>query len=118
MRARRPRPPLNHPSPEDVGLMETSATYELLEEIGRGDLATVYRARDRVRGRDVAVKQLHEPAHSDPQQQERFWQEAASLVNLQHDHLVRIHGVDQERGWIIMELLQGGLDARVARGPL
>src|SRR5258708_1027345 len=98
--------------------MKTHPTYELLEEIGRGSAATVYRARDLSLKRYVAIKELQEKFQRDPRQMEQFWQEAQFLANLGHDHIVQIYGLDKERGWIIMELLEGSLDAKLSEGPL
>jgi tetratricopeptide (TPR) repeat protein len=98
--------------------MMSHRTYEILEEIGRGSLATVYRARDLALKRYVAIKELHEKFKSDPRQMEQFWEEAQFLANLKHDNIVQVHGLDKERGWIIMELLKGSLDANLAENPL
>jgi formylglycine-generating enzyme required for sulfatase activity len=98
--------------------MKSHPTYELLEEIGRGSAATVYRAYDTALKRNVAIKELSEKFQDDPRQMEQFWEEAQFLANLKHDNIVQIHGLDKERGWIIMELMKGSLDAKVAEGPL
>jgi serine/threonine-protein kinase len=98
--------------------MKNHPTYEVLEQIGRGNAATVYRAHDLALRRYVAIKELDEKLHGDPRQMEHFWEEAQFLANLKHDNIVQIHGLDKERGWIIMELMKGSLDAKVAEGPL
>ena len=92
--------------------------YEILQRIGEGEIATVYRAHDSARNRDVAIKELQNRFRDDPGQYEPFWKLARSLVGLEHDHLVSVHEVDQDRGWIVMELMQGGLDAKLDEGPL
>jgi serine/threonine-protein kinase len=98
--------------------MKSHPTYETLEEIGRGSLATVYRARDLALKRYVAIKELHDKFQGNVHQMEQFWEEAQFLANVKHDNIVQIHGLDKERGWIIMELLKGSLDANLAEGPL
>lgn len=98
--------------------MKSHPVYEILEEIGQGTSATVYRARDLALKRDVAIKELHERLQKDPRQMEQFWQEAQFLAGLRHDNIVQVYALDKERGWIILELMQGSLDARSAAGPL
>jgi serine/threonine-protein kinase len=94
------------------------STYEILQRIGEGDFSTVFRARDRTKGRLVAIKELNDDARDDAVHPSRYWEELRSLARLEHDHLVRVHEVDQGRGWIVMELLAGSLDARLDRGPM
>ena len=62
--------------------------YELLERIGVGSFATVYRARDTELGREVAVKQIAENFMHSPDQMDRYWQEAQLLASLQHPNVV------------------------------
>jgi serine/threonine protein kinase len=98
--------------------MKSHPTYEVLEEIGRGGVATVYRARDLALKRYVAIKELDVKFQNDQRQMEHFWEEAQFLANLRHDNIVQVHGLDKERGWIIMELMKGSLDAKLAEGAL
>jgi serine/threonine protein kinase/tetratricopeptide (TPR) repeat protein len=98
--------------------MDFHANYEVLEEIGRGEAATVYRARDLQLKRFVAIKELHEKLRRDPRQMEHFWEEAQFLANLEHENIVQIFGIEKDRGWIIMELMRGSLDTKLAQGPL
>ena len=60
--------------------MDIEVRYELLEKIGTGSYATVYRARDKELGREVAVKQIHQQYLDDPNQLDRYWQEAQLLA--------------------------------------
>ena len=94
------------------------STIEILNAIGRGEFATVFRARDMNLKRFVAVKQLHPELRADPRQFQQFCEEAQFLAGLRHDNIVQVYGLDRDRGWIIMELMRGGLDAELARGPL
>lgn len=92
--------------------------YQILEKIGSGSFATVYRARDVELGREVAVKQLHQQYLEDPRQLSRYWLEAQLLASLHHPNIVTIFDVDRERGWLIMELMQGNLAERLHGKPM
>src|SRR5262245_36605917 len=89
--------------------MPSPDRYEILNLIGNGDFAAVYRARDRELGRDVAVKQIHGQYMSDQRRLERFWREAQLLASLQHPHILTIYDVVRPRGWLVLELMQGTL---------
>lgn len=94
--------------------MSLDTRYQILEKIGSGSFATVYRARDVELGREVAIKQLHQEFVDNPQRLERFWQEAQLLASLQHPNIVTIFDIVRERGWLIMELMQSSLAQRLA----
>ncbi|MGH7201071.1 MAG: serine/threonine protein kinase, partial [Planctomycetaceae bacterium] len=94
--------------------MDLDARYELIDKIGSGSFATVYRARDKELGREVAVKQIHQQYLDDPQQLARYWQEAQLLASLGHPNVVTIFDIQRERGWLILELMQGNLAERMA----
>jgi len=83
--------------------------YELLEPLGRGGMAVVYRARDLMLERQVAIKLLREDYSSDPSFQERFRQEARAAANLAHPNIVTVHdfGLDKGQLFIVMELVPG-----------
>jgi len=84
--------------------------YELLEVIGRGGTATVWRARDLRLERVVAVKVLHPQLMADPEFLERFHREATFAAGLSsHPHIVTIHDVGEDAGlhYIVMELVEG-----------
>jgi len=98
--------------------MEPHPDFEILEEIGSSGAATVYRARDLNLKRYVAIKELHERLRSDRRQIQFLWEEAQFLAALEHENIIRIYGLDLARGWIIMELMRGGLDASLRAGPL
>jgi serine/threonine protein kinase/tetratricopeptide (TPR) repeat protein len=97
--------------------MKSHPSYELVGAVGQGRLATVYRARDLALNREVAIKELNDGARQDERLLQRFWDEARFLANVEHDNVVQIYGLDQQRGWVIMELAAGGLDSAVARAP-
>ena len=95
--------------------------YRILAELGRGAMGIVYKARDPVIERDVAVKILRPDCPPDelPAVRERFLREARSAGRLTHPSIVIIHDVGEgEDGtaYIAMELLQGeSLKAALAR---
>jgi WD40 repeat protein len=98
--------------------MNIHPNFEILEEIGQGESATVYRARDLSLRRGVAIKELREDLRGEPARLERFIAEARLLAGLSHENIVSIYAVDPDRGWIVMELMRGGLDCKLAEGPL
>lgn len=83
--------------------------YQLLEQIGRGGMAYVFRARDLLLDRYVAVKILREDYSYDPLFQERFRQEARAAANLSHPNIVTVHdfGFDGGKLYIVMEYVPG-----------
>lgn len=83
--------------------------YELEKLIGQGGMALVYRARDQVLGRPVAVKILR-PEYSDNANfVTRFQREARAAANLVHPNIVAIHDVGEDGGnyYIVMEYVDG-----------
>jgi serine/threonine protein kinase len=89
--------------------VRTIGKYELLEELGRGGFAVVYRARDIDLDRVVALKVLHPHWIADPQFVTRFRQEARAAANLQHPNIVTILESGEADGqlYIAMEYLPG-----------
>jgi serine/threonine-protein kinase len=97
--------------------MTQHSSYELFEVLGRGSNTVVYRSYDLSLGREVAIKELDEAARRDPRHRERFLREAQFLAQFEHDNVLRVYSVDQQRGWIIMELMKGTLASKIAEGP-
>ncbi len=83
--------------------------YQLLEPLGKGGMAVVYRARDKMLERLVAVKVLREDFSKDPDFQARFRQEARSAANLSHPNIVTVHdfGLDDGQLFLVMEYVPG-----------
>ena len=84
--------------------------YRLLEVIGQGGMAVVYRAQDEMLQRDVAVKVLRPGFASDAGFVERFRREARNAASLRHPNIVTIHdtGIDEVGGdYIVMNLVEG-----------
>jgi serine/threonine-protein kinase len=87
-----------------------NARYRLLEQIGEGGMATVYRALDTRLGRTVAVKVLHPEYARDQPFLQRFQQEAEFAASLgAHPNIVAIYDIGSEGGipYIVMELIEG-----------
>ncbi|HVX65079.1 MAG TPA: bifunctional serine/threonine-protein kinase/formylglycine-generating enzyme family protein, partial [Bryobacteraceae bacterium] len=82
--------------------------YELQELLG-GGMSHVYRARDTVIGRTVAVKILTEQGARDPEAKARFLREAQVAGNLDHDNVISVYDFGEEDGcpFMVMEFLRG-----------
>jgi serine/threonine-protein kinase len=89
--------------------MERIGKYIILEEIGRGGMGRVYKARDPVIERDVAIKVIVEQVLDLPEMRRRFYREARSAGRLAHENIVVVHDVGEEDGlpYIVMEYLEG-----------
>src|SRR3954466_1696748 len=83
--------------------------YRLVELLGQGGMATIYRARDNQLERDVAVKVLRPEYGADPDFFARFRQEAQSAASLNHPGIVSVYdyGTDPAGPFIVMELIDG-----------
>ena len=100
--------------------------YVVLAELGRGGMGIVWRAEDRVMGRQVAVKELHLPAGLSPEERrqfrERLLREARTAGRLNDPGVVTVYDVISDEGvdHIVMELIEAPTLAEVvaARGPL
>ena len=82
--------------------------YELLQFLG-GGMSHVYRSRDTVIGRQVAVKILTETGMGDAEARTRFLLEAKLAGTIKHDHIVTVHDYGEEDGrpFIVLEFLEG-----------
>ncbi|MCJ1679699.1 protein kinase [Streptomyces sp. APSN-46.1] len=100
--------------------------YRLLGPLGRGGMGIVWRARDEVLGREVAVKEVRAPAGLDPAEVARMYRrlerEAWAAARISHRGVVTVYDVATEDGrpWIVMELVRGLslADVLEAEGPL
>ncbi|MFI0965298.1 protein kinase [Streptomyces sp. NPDC021080] len=100
--------------------------YRLETRIGRGGMGVVWRATDQLLGRRVAVKELtlddSLSAEESRLQRDRTLREARAVAQLHHPHIIVVHDVveDDERPYIVMELIDGGsLAERIsADGPV
>jgi serine/threonine-protein kinase len=120
-----------------VGAGDTLGRYELVEEVGEGGMATVYRARDKELRREVAIKVLFPHLARRAEVVRRFQREARAAAGLEHANILRIYdvgggeprmepggpappgGVD-DPPYIVMELIRGRslLGELEQRGPL
>jgi serine/threonine-protein kinase len=86
------------------------AKYELIEELGHGGMATVYRARDKRLGREVALKVIHKHLRSNSEVGRRFTAEAQTVAKLRHANIVEIYDVsddDSPLRYLTAELVRG-----------
>jgi tRNA A-37 threonylcarbamoyl transferase component Bud32 len=83
--------------------------YEILEEVGRGGMGIVFKARDRRLGRVVALKRLPDNLRNHPKAVELFLREARACAALNHPNIVTVHdaGQEGETFYITMELMEG-----------
>ena len=83
--------------------------YEILEKIGNGGMATVFKSKCHVLNRFVAVKILRDEFTTDSEFIKRFNSEAQSAASLTHANIVSIYDVGNEDNlyYIVMELIQG-----------
>jgi len=88
---------------------KTLGKYELHEELGRGGFGTVYRATDKVLGRDVALKVLHPQLTTDPDFLEKFRNEARLVASLNNPNIVTIYDLGETDGrvYIAMQYMAG-----------
>ncbi|WP_371651673.1 MULTISPECIES: protein kinase domain-containing protein [unclassified Streptomyces] len=100
--------------------------YRLLSPLGRGGMGEVWRARDEVLGREVAVKEVRAPAGLDSTDEQRLYarleREAWAAARISHRNVVTVYDVATHDGrpWIVMELVRGLSLSEVleADGPL
>jgi len=83
--------------------------YEVLEEVGRGGMGVVFRARDVASSEMVAIKVLPRDISADPLQAGRFARECAALQRLSHPNVVAFHHAGELEGqpFLVMEFVQG-----------
>jgi hypothetical protein len=88
---------------------ERLGRYEILAPLGAGGMGEVFRARDTVLGREVAVKVLLPDVADDPDRFERFEREARAVAALKHPNILDIYDFGTEGGhpFAVMELLEG-----------
>ena len=87
-----------------------AAEYEIIEELGRGGMALVYRARDRQLEREVAIKVLPFSLAFDAEFVERFQREARTAAQLEHPNIIPIYRVGRSGRviYFVMKYLRGG----------
>ncbi|WP_374225250.1 serine/threonine-protein kinase [Streptomyces sp. AC602_WCS936] len=111
---------------EGAGGRVIAGRYRLHERLGRGGMGIVWRATDQLLGREVAVKALPLDetlsAAEARRRRERTLREARAVAQLSHPHVIVVHDVveDDERAYMVMELVDGGslADRVIGRGPV
>lgn len=105
----------------DPLLGQTIGNYEIISRLGKGGMATVYRARQVNMQRDVAIKIMGEDLTEDPRFVARFEQEARVIANLQHPRILPVHDFGRQGDifYLVMRLIEGeSLYHRLFNGPL
>jgi serine/threonine protein kinase len=94
--------------------------YELLDEIGRGGMGIVYKARQSGLGRLVALKVVLHAEHAGSEMHARFRREAQAIARLQHPNIVQIHSTGEvgELPYFSLEYCPSSLSERLTRGAL
>lgn len=83
--------------------------YEIVEKIGEGGMAKVFKAKDRLLNRCVAIKVLKNELRDDDEFVNKFGKEAKAAASLSHPNIVNVYDVGQDDGirYIVMELVEG-----------
>ncbi|MBY0231043.1 MAG: protein kinase [Gemmataceae bacterium] len=103
-----------------AGEMGRLGPYRVLKVLGAGGMGVVYQAEDPRLARTVALKAMLPEIAARPEAKERFLREARAIARLEHDHVVAIYAVDEDRGvpFIAMPFLKGrSLEARLREAP-
>lgn len=99
------------PAPEPAEeILTRVADYDVLRVIGRGGMGVVCRARDRLLGREVALKLIHSGVLASDEELRRFRLEAETVANLRHPHLIMVHETGEADGqlYFTMTLAEHG----------
>ena len=84
--------------------------YKLIEEVGQGGMAVVYRAQDETLKREVAIKVLHQHLASEPESKARLEREAQAVAKLHHENILEIFdysGLESPSSYIVTEFIDG-----------
>lgn len=97
--------------------------YHVLEELGHGGMATVYRAKDMRLGREVAIKVMHPHLRNSTEIAHRFFVEAQAVALLRHPNIVEVYDVSAETEadrFLVVELVRGTTLRKILHdfGPL
>jgi len=97
-------------SPDPRDLPERIGSYEIVEELGRGGMGVVYKARDVRLKRTVALKVILAGTHAADSERKRFQTEAESVARLKHQNIVQVYEVGESQGhpFLALEYCSGG----------
>jgi len=112
---------LHTPIKEFTKGSEIASRYEVIEELGRGGMGVVYKAKDTKLKRTVALKFLSPELTRDSEAKERFIHEAQTASVLDHPNICTVHEIDEDEGqmFISMAYIEGeSLREKVKAGPL
>ena len=89
--------------------MQTLGKYEVIAELASGSMGVIYRGRDTVLDREVALKTISGAGHMDPELKERFYREARAGAKLHHPNVITVYELGEQDGlvFIALELLSG-----------
>lgn len=113
--------PNYHPNAPTLEIGSTLGNYRLLSQLGEGGMGIVFLAEDLKLGRRVALKVMQPRVGSQQRIRARFLREARTASLMEHERIVRVYHVDEDRGipFIAMELLRGeSLDRYLSREPV
>lgn len=100
---------------------ENVGPYRIVEQLGQGGMATVYKAYHAALDRYVALKALHPAFGEDPNFEARFQREARLVAKLEHPNIVPVYDYaeHEHRPYLVMKFIEGDtLKARLTQGPL
>lgn len=100
---------------------ENVGPYRIIEQLGQGGMATVFKAYHASLDRYVAIKALHPAFNQDPNFEARFQREARVVAKLEHPHIVPIYDYaeHEKRPYLVMKFIEGDtLKAKLDKGPL
>jgi WD40 repeat protein/tRNA A-37 threonylcarbamoyl transferase component Bud32 len=93
-------------APDELGRL---AHFRVLKVLGQGGMGVVFLTEDTLLQRTVALKTMKPERAAEPRHRQRFLREARAAAKVEHDHIVPIYGVGEDRGvpWLAMPLLKG-----------
>ncbi len=94
--------------------------YEIIEQLGRGGMASVFKARDPLLGREVAIKVIASYGLQDAAFLTMLSQEAQAIAHLSHPNILQVHDYGEDKGfaYIVEEYVPGGTLQDRMRGPM